>query len=140
MHGNLHGLTMAAGQPAPKKDTKYIEALFEKRIEYVKQLRSALEEPTSVASQTVAAYTDLLDGETFASSLHLSCILRSPTLSPNHSKVHVSVQLLRMHVLHQQMPDFVPCMHRAPNRHCCGSTSERQHRPGAAIGRGHRMW
>ena len=53
---------MAAGQPAPKKDTKYLEALFEKRLEYVRQLQSALHEPSSVAAQTVAAYTELLDG------------------------------------------------------------------------------
>jgi hypothetical protein len=59
-------LIMAAGHPAPKKDTKYLEALFEKRIEYVRQLHSALHEPTSVAAQAVAAYTELLDGGHFS--------------------------------------------------------------------------
>ena len=62
-------LTMAAGRPAPKKDTTYWEALFEKRIEYVRQLRSVLDEPGSVAAQTVAAYTELLDG----AALHDFC-------------------------------------------------------------------
>lgn len=53
---------MAHGQAAPKKDIQYLEALINKRIEYVRQLKKYLENSTSVTAQTLAAYSDLLDG------------------------------------------------------------------------------
>jgi hypothetical protein len=53
---------MATGQPAPKKDIQYLETLLSKRIEYVKQLKFEMSNELSVTAQTVAAYSDLLEG------------------------------------------------------------------------------
>ena len=40
----------------------YDEALMVKRIEAVRRLKEQFADPSSVASQSVAAYSDLLDG------------------------------------------------------------------------------
>ena len=45
-----------------RKDAAYQEALLAKRIEFVRRLKSDLAEPNSIAAQTVAAYTELVDG------------------------------------------------------------------------------
>lgn len=45
-----------------RKDAAYQEALLAKRIEFVRRLKADLGEASSVAAQTVAAYTELVDG------------------------------------------------------------------------------
>ncbi|KAK9841974.1 hypothetical protein WJX81_002182 [Elliptochloris bilobata] len=44
-----------------KKDPAYQEALLAKRIEFVQRLKADLADSNSVAAQTVAAYTELID-------------------------------------------------------------------------------
>ena len=51
------------------KDATYQEALLAKRIEFVQRLKADLADTNSVAAQTVAAYTDLVDGAVFAERL-----------------------------------------------------------------------
>ena len=45
-----------------RKDAAYQEALLAKRIEFVRRFKADLGEASSVAAQTVAAYTELVDG------------------------------------------------------------------------------
>lgn len=45
------------------KDAAYQEALLTKRIEFVQRLKADLSVTNSIAAQTVAAYTELVDGE-----------------------------------------------------------------------------
>ena len=51
---------MATG---PKRDTQYVEALLSKRIEYVKKLKTDLNTNSCATAQTIAAYSDLLEGD-----------------------------------------------------------------------------
>lgn len=51
---------MAAGH---KRDTQYVEALLSKRIEYVKKLKADLSTSSCTTAQTIAAYSDLLEGD-----------------------------------------------------------------------------
>lgn len=44
------------------RDAAAEEAALRGRIAFLRRLRGALDAPGSVASQTVAAYTDILDG------------------------------------------------------------------------------
>ena len=44
------------------KDAAYQEALLTKRIEFVQRLKADLAVTNSIAAQTVAAYTELVDG------------------------------------------------------------------------------
>ncbi len=51
---------MVTGQ---KRDTQYVEALLTKRIEFVKKLKSDLSANSCTTAQTVAAYSDLVEGD-----------------------------------------------------------------------------
>jgi len=44
------------------KDAAYQEALLAKRVEFVQRLKADLANTNSFAAQTVAAYSDLVDG------------------------------------------------------------------------------
>jgi hypothetical protein len=56
------------------KDAAYQEALLAKRVEFVQRLKADLANTNSVAAQTVAAYSDLVDGA--ARAVH-ACIALS---------------------------------------------------------------
>ena len=56
------------GQVTPRKDAKYLEDLLRKRLEFVKHLNTDLQCNKGVLAQTVASYSDILDG---ASVMHL---------------------------------------------------------------------
>lgn len=47
----------------------YEEALMHKRIEALQRLKEQFNDPGSVASQAVAAYSDLLDGTPYSHNL-----------------------------------------------------------------------
>lgn len=51
---------MAGGQ---KRDSQYVEALLTKRIEFVKKFKSDLTANNSTIAQTIAAYSELLEGD-----------------------------------------------------------------------------
>lgn len=51
---------MVTGQ---KRDTLYVEALLTKRIEFVKKLKCDLSANSCATAQTVAAYSDLIEGD-----------------------------------------------------------------------------
>ena len=68
MHSRLSTIVMA-GLSAPKKDTEYIEALYQKRIDIIRKLKVGLAEPKSIIHQTVAAYSWVLDGGALAETL-----------------------------------------------------------------------
>lgn len=67
---SMPGLQVAKEKaPKPAKQARgptgaaaYEAALLRKRIEAVKRLKAQMADPASVASQTVAAYSDVLDG------------------------------------------------------------------------------
>ena len=57
------------GQAPPKKNAKsqeYLEDLLRKRIEFVKHLNADLQCNKGVLAQTVASYSDILDGQSFS--------------------------------------------------------------------------
>ena len=54
------------GQAPPKKDTQYLEDLLKKRLDYVKNLSTDLQCNKGVLAQTVASYSDILDGRSFS--------------------------------------------------------------------------
>ena len=56
------------GQAPPRKDAKYLEDLLRKRLEFVKHLNADLQCNKGVLAQTVASYSEILDGE--GSSCH----------------------------------------------------------------------
>ena len=56
------------GQAPPRKDAKYLEDLLRKRLDFVKHLNADLQCNKGVLAQTVASYSEILDGE--GSSCH----------------------------------------------------------------------
>ena len=52
------------GQAPPRKDAKYLEDLLRKRLEFVRHLNTDLQCNKGVLAQTVASYSDILDGLT----------------------------------------------------------------------------
>jgi len=51
------------------KDIKFEEAALRKRLEFVRNLKEALQQEDTLVAQTVNAYTNLIDGEHGSASL-----------------------------------------------------------------------
>lgn len=69
---------MVSGQ---KRDTQYVEALLTKRIEFVKKLKCDLSANDCATAQTVAAYSDLVEGDLIIPAQAFSHFSRSSALS-----------------------------------------------------------
>ena len=69
------------------KDAAYQEALLTKRIEFVQRLKADLAVTNSIAAQTVACYTELVDGASEQWLQHYLLLFdeRSITVTPNIS-------------------------------------------------------
>ena len=66
----------------PSGAAAYEAALLRKRIEAVRRLKAQLADPASLASQTVAAYSDVLDGARASGQLARHPPSRVPLLAP----------------------------------------------------------
>ncbi len=83
---SMPGLQVAKEKaPKPAKQARgptgaaaYEAALLRKRIEAVKRLQAQMADPASVASQTVAAYSDVLDGVRFIGNKYEKLNIPSP--------------------------------------------------------------
>lgn len=95
-----------------RKDAAYQEALLAKRIEFVRRLKADLGEANSVAAQTVAAYTELIDGADTAFQL-VVCKRYDDVVKGSFS-------------------GCTGCR-RAHNGCCCGGASQREDWPGARL-------
>ena len=93
------------------KDAAYQEALLAKRVEFVQRLKADLANTNSVAAQTVAAYSDLVDGAARAVPMYKESLSSGQRYGVCKSSA-------------------LACGTRDRHRRSCGGTSRREDRPG----------